>query len=88
MNRDVGNLVVGEVCLQRKCGHTADRDNIRSGPQRTEQATLSQRPCDGEAYETCVFYETCFTPGGCHVPSPGGRIEGDVGFGQYRRITR
>ncbi len=36
----------------------------------------------------CVFYETCFTPGGCHVPSPAGRIEGGVGFGQYRRITR
>jgi hypothetical protein len=28
------------------------------------------------------FYETRFTPGGCHVPSPGGRIEGASVFGQ------
>ena len=26
--------------------------------------------------------------GGCQVPSPGGRIEGGVVFGQYRRMTR
>jgi hypothetical protein len=28
------------------------------------------------------FYETRFMPGGCHVPSPTGRIEGGVVFGQ------
>lgn len=38
--------------------------------------------------ETHSFYETRFTPGGCHVPSPAGRIDGGVVFGQYRRITR
>jgi hypothetical protein len=27
-------------------------------------------------------------PGGCHVPDPGGKIEGGVSLGQYRRITR
>ena len=26
--------------------------------------------------------------GGFQVPSPGGKIEGGVSFGQYRRITR
>jgi hypothetical protein len=26
--------------------------------------------------------------GGFHVPSPGGKIDGGVAFGQYRRITR
>lgn len=29
-----------------------------------------------------AFYETRFTPGGCHVPLPGGRIEGGSVFGQ------
>ena len=28
------------------------------------------------------FYETCFIPGGCHVPLPIGRIEGGSVFGQ------
>lgn len=41
-----------------------------------------------ERRKTFVFYETRFTPGGCHVPSPAGKIEGEVGVGQYRRITR
>ena len=27
-------------------------------------------------------YETRFTPGGCHIPSPAGRIDGGVVFGQ------
>lgn len=33
-------------------------------------------------------YATRFMPGGCHVPSPGGKIEGASVLGQYRRITR
>ena len=33
-------------------------------------------------------HDACFTAGGCHVPSPGGRIEGASVFGEYRRITR
>jgi hypothetical protein len=37
---------------------------------------------------TSVFYETRFTPGGCHVPSPAGSIEGASLFGQYNRKTR
>jgi hypothetical protein len=28
------------------------------------------------------FYATRFMPGGCHVPSPGGKIEGASVFGQ------
>jgi hypothetical protein len=28
------------------------------------------------------FYETRFTPGGCHVPSPAGKTEGGSVFGQ------
>ena len=28
------------------------------------------------------FYAACFNPGGCHVPSPAGRIDGGVVFGQ------
>jgi hypothetical protein len=31
---------------------------------------------------TQVVYETRFMPGGGHVPSPGGRIEGGAVFGQ------
>ena len=34
------------------------------------------------------IYETFCMPGGCQVPSPGGRIEGVVSFGQYNRRTR
>jgi hypothetical protein len=34
------------------------------------------------------FYATRFIPGGCHVPSPGGRIEGGSVFGQYSRNTK
>jgi hypothetical protein len=41
----------------------------------------------GEAFRYS-FYETCFTPGGCHDPSPGGRMDGASVFGQYRRIMR
>jgi len=33
-------------------------------------------------------YCASVTAGGCHVPSPGGRIDGGVSFGQYRRSTR
>ena len=33
-------------------------------------------------------YFVATIPGGFHVPSPGGKIEGGVSFGQYRRITR
>jgi hypothetical protein len=33
-------------------------------------------------------YFAATMPGGFHVPSPGGRIDGGVSFGQYRRITR
>ena len=29
-----------------------------------------------------LFYETRFIPGGCHVPSPAGRTDGGVVFGQ------
>ena len=35
-----------------------------------------------------LYFEATTTPGGFHEPSPGGRIEGGVSFGQYRRITR
>jgi hypothetical protein len=31
---------------------------------------------------------TLWMPEGFHVPKPGGRIEGGVSLGQYRRITR
>jgi hypothetical protein len=27
-------------------------------------------------------------PGGCHVPSPAGRIDGASVFGQYKRIIK
>jgi len=33
------------------------------------------------------LYETRLKPGGLHVPSPAGRIDGDVVFGQYSRIA-
>jgi len=35
----------------------------------------------------CRYFDATMA-GGLHVPSPGGRIEGGVSFGQYRRITR
>src|SRR6266849_4740547 len=55
-------------------------------PQRTAQkpAVPSQpRDADASSLPLCLaaLYETRFTPGG-HVPSPGGRIEGAVAFGQ------
>ena len=34
------------------------------------------------AVATVVSYFTATIPGGFHVPSPGGRIEGGSGFGQ------
>src|SRR5260370_30004120 len=34
------------------------------------------------------YYFTFTMPGGFHVPSPGGRIEGGVSLGQWRRMTR
>jgi hypothetical protein len=34
-----------------------------------------------------LYYCTAVTAGGFHVPSPGGKIDGGVSFGQYRRIT-
>jgi len=42
-----------------------------------------------QPWKACQFSSTQFSftiPGGCHVPSPGGKIEGGVSFGQYRRI--
>ena len=38
------------------------------------------------ALRHCYFDAT--TAGGFHVPSPGGKIDGGVSLGQYRRITR
>jgi hypothetical protein len=31
---------------------------------------------------------TLTIPGGCHVPSPGGKMDGGSTFGQYKRITK
>jgi len=33
-------------------------------------------------------YAACTIAGGFQVPSPGGKIDGGVSLGQYRRITR
>lgn len=33
-------------------------------------------------------YFAATMPGGCQVPSPGGRIDGGVSVGAYSRITR
>lgn len=44
--------------------------------KRRTAATLRKR---GKSFAS---YEIRFTPGGCHVPSPAGKIEGCVGFGQ------
>ena len=35
-----------------------------------------------------VLYLAATSAGGCHVPSPAGRIDGGSVFGQYRRMTR
>ena len=35
----------------------------------------------------CGYFVT-MTPGGCQVPLPGGKIEGGVSVGQYKRIAR
>ncbi len=47
---------------------------------------LIRRPY-AKAWSEIICYPT-FIPGGCHVPSPAGNIEGASLFGQYRRITR
>ena len=41
---------------------------------------------DSAVYELSSRYRT--TAGGCHVPSPGGRMDGDPVFGRYTRMTR
>jgi hypothetical protein len=33
-----------------------------------------------------VYWAT-WMAGGCHVPAPGGKIEGGSAFGQYNRMT-
>jgi hypothetical protein len=52
-----------------------DTRNLPSLPRHSTLVTLSN-------------HDTCFTAGGCHVPSPAGRIDGGVSLGQYKRITR
>ncbi len=50
-----------------------------------EFARLGRRVVEGR-FGGC--YCTRFSPGGFHVPSPAGRIDGGVSFGQYSRITK
>lgn len=67
------------AALARSRAASAARASCR---QRENWRRYRKEPGDGEADETFVFYETRFTPGGCHVPAPAGKIDGAVGFGQ------
>jgi hypothetical protein len=46
--------------------------------------------CDGDKVSVSRpisrYCATCIA-GGCHVPAPGGKIEGGSVFGQYNRMT-
>lgn len=42
----------------------------------------------GQAGVSNINHFATTTAGGCHVPLPGGRIDGGSGLGQYRRITK
>src|ERR1700757_3906353 len=60
---------------------------------RSDIRAISARLCakhDGETKSPAPGGPAQFSftiPGGCQVPSPGGKIEGGVSLGQYRRIT-
>jgi hypothetical protein len=63
------------LCLRRAWDTP---ESPRAG-DRDEAAGINVRPVVGAG---TVFYDTRFTPGGFQVPSPAGRIEGGVSFGQ------
>ena len=44
-------------------------------------------PIDSNVLYADDHYGATCIAGGCHVPSPGGRMEGGSVFGQYSRIT-
>ncbi|KFC65814.1 hypothetical protein FG93_04630 [Bosea sp. LC85] len=51
------------------------------------RTAVENRDTDGKyaapgAAHAFHVYDTRLIPGGCHVPSPAGRIDGGVGFGQ------
>ena len=66
-------------------GELADTaDSVVSVPEIFAAAAIT---C-GKAGAIAPGTTPSWTAGGCQVPSPAGRIEGGVSFGQYRRITR
>src|ERR1700740_2177167 len=57
---------------------------------QTDQAATRNRTWNRTAVTSRVAAETqgpACTAGGFHVPSPGGRMDGGVSFGQYKRMT-
>jgi hypothetical protein len=55
--------------------------------ERMPPASLRDRIPEGARWPGSSYLDAT-TAGGFHVPSPAGKIEGGVSFGQYRRITR
>jgi hypothetical protein len=87
---DVSSWHFSDLMVERAdvCPSGAKRTSLESAPRTAFDpaevipAMSLQTIIRREAPDAGVFYETCFTPGGRHVPSPGGRIEGGMGFGQ------
>ena len=89
------------ACTLRSPSIAPEASSIRSSSEPGNAAPVPVRPmiasgariaasfgCGASVGTSCVVYDIGLTPGGRHVPSPGGKIEGGAGLGQYRRITR
>ena len=65
-----------------------DLDGNLVGLLRAELALRLGQARDVNEHPDLLVYFATTMAGGCHVPLPGGRIDGGSVFGQYRRITR
>jgi hypothetical protein len=83
--------MLDDVACGSKGDLTALKSDFRFTSEKRHQAEIAGGPFSAannrlriEVASGAVgrVYETRFTPGGCHVPSPAGRIEGGVVFGQ------
>jgi hypothetical protein len=84
LTRAVALTIFGEFPPQRERCATALSAffvvaNVRSSAHAEFCAVRS-------GFSDNAYCATCMA-GGCQVPEPGGRIEGGVSFGQYKRIT-
>jgi hypothetical protein len=73
---------------------SAPTTNAYLRPNRPRMARLGDQKVPQTSHNLRIAargihrYFAATITGGFHVPSPGGKIDGGVSFGQYRRITR